>query len=664
MKLTRASLAETAAVLDAAMLGNRYKLSRATAERFRDGGTFHALVISGMHITFIGGLVFVIARRFTKKRILQFLLSVVVLWSYALAVGAESTVTRAAFMFTVIVLAPLVSRRAASLNALGGTAIALLVWRPSDLLDPSFQLTFVSVMALVIFAWPLIQKMSAIGSWRPTRQTPYPPSCSPWFRTLCEVLFWSEREAKQELERINYSYRLLKTPLAETLERFHLQRPLRYAFAAIVVSISVQITLLPFLIVYFHRLSLASVLLNIGVTLLMAGLGFFAAIALILSQFSVTLAAPFISLTNGLNWIMVHSVDPFARIGAASVRIPEYTGPAALSYFAYCVPLVWLAVSLWRWQPLQLRTKTSSKIRTMNSLAFSTQLLAIVLLVFHPGSAGAPGGILRIDFLDVGQGDAALITFPDNTTLLIDGGGRPGPFPRDQDSEETFERETLSIGEAVVSEYLWWRGLDRVDYVLATHTDSDHIDGLNDVTKNFSVTAALVARTPQGDPGYAKFSETLTNRHIPVQIIGAGDVLRFGEVTASVLWPTPGNTNAPSRNNDSVVLQFRIGERVVLFTGDIEMMTEKELLEQNLRADVVKVAHHGSRTSSTLPFVTATRPKFAVVSVGQNSIFGHPHPSVVERWKNAGAQVLTTGNSGMITITTDGRELVLETFVK
>jgi competence protein ComEC len=134
---------DTAGVLDAALLGNRYNLSQTTAERFREGGTFHVLVISGLHITFLGGFIFLVARRFTRNRLAQFLMSTVVLWGYALAVGAEPSVVRAALMFTVVLLAPLVSRRASPLNALGGVAIALLVWRPSDLFDPSFQLTFV-----------------------------------------------------------------------------------------------------------------------------------------------------------------------------------------------------------------------------------------------------------------------------------------------------------------------------------------------------------------------------------------------------------------------------------------------------------------------------------------------------------------------------------------
>ena len=664
---------ETAGVLDAALLGNRYQLSRSTSERFREGGTFHVLVISGLHITFLGGLVFLIARRFTKNSTLQFLLSVAVLWAYSLAVGAESSVVRAALMFTVVLLAPLVSRRASSLNALGGAGLVLLAWRPNDLLDPSFQLTFVSVLAIVIFAWPLLEKMSAVGSWRPTRETPYPPACAPWLRSFCESLFWSEQEAQNELKRTTYRYKLFKAPLAGTLERLHFQRLLRYGFGAIVVSVCVQMALLPFLVVYFHRLSFASFLLNIGVSLMMAAVAIIAGFAILIAQVSNAVAAPLVSIANSLNWVMVHSVDPFARVGAASIRLPEYTGWASAVYGLYYLPLTILAVSLSGWKPLNLPRAETSRGRHLKRLALFGQLSAIALIVIHPFSAGRPPGKLRIDFLDVGQGDSALVTFPDNTTLLIDGGGQPGPFRRENPSgdveggDETFERETRSIGESVVSEYLWWRGLDHIDYILATHADADHVDGLNDVARNFEVRAALVARIPRSDPEYARFSETLMGQRIPIRIIGAGDVLRFGEVTARVLWPLPSAyPNAASRNNDSIVLRLQMGNRALLLTGDIEMAGENAMLQanENVRADVVKVAHHGSKTSSTDSLITAAQVRFAIISVGQTSIFGHPNKEVVERWKTSGAQVLMTGQSGTITVTTNGQNLNVETFVK
>ena len=356
------------------------------------------------------------------------------------------------------------------------------------------------MVAIVLLSWPLLEKLSAVGTWRPTRETPYPPACAPWLRSFCESFFWSERQWRAELEQTNYTYRLLKTPAAKILERFYLQRLLRYAFSMIVVSAGVQVVLLPLLIVYFHRLSFASLLLNIGVSLMMAALAVIAMVALLLGQVSTALAAPLVSLANGLNWLTIHSVDPFARAGIASIRLPEYSGWAAAIYVLYYLPLAALMLLLWRWQPLRLSNSRRRSARPVLSLALMAQALAIAAVVFHPWSAPRPDGRLRIDFLDVGQGDSALVTFPDGSTLLVDGGGRPGPFRKDADNDdEKFERDTRSIGETVVSEFLWQRGIDQVDYLLATHADADHIDGLNDIARNFRVRSALVARIPKSD---------------------------------------------------------------------------------------------------------------------------------------------------------------------
>src|SRR6266571_6611986 len=137
---------ETAGVLDAALLGNRYNVSHASADRFRAGGTFHVLVIAGLHISFVAAVVFLLVRWMTRRRLLQFICAVTFVWSYVIAVGAHEPVVRAALMFTLAVFAPIVSRRTKSLNAIGGAALALLIWWPGDLSDPAFQMTFLSVL--------------------------------------------------------------------------------------------------------------------------------------------------------------------------------------------------------------------------------------------------------------------------------------------------------------------------------------------------------------------------------------------------------------------------------------------------------------------------------------------------------------------------------------
>ena len=188
---------ETAGVLDAALLGNRYNLSRDASERFREGGTFHVLVISGLHISFIGGIVFLAVRRLTRRRLLQFLFPATVVWAYSLAVGAEASVVRAALMFTFTGLAAIIFRQASSLNALGGAALVLLVWSPKELFDPSFQLTFLSVLAIVVIAWPLLLKFSEIGRVAPNEHDTLPTGVFTWPQVFLRTVVLERAELEK-----------------------------------------------------------------------------------------------------------------------------------------------------------------------------------------------------------------------------------------------------------------------------------------------------------------------------------------------------------------------------------------------------------------------------------------------------------------------------------
>jgi competence protein ComEC len=662
--------AETSGVLQAALLGNRYGLSQSAADRFRTGGTFHVLVISGMQISFIGALVFLGAGWFTQKRVWRFSIATFLIWSYTVAVGGDAPVARAALMFTFIILAPVVWRRANSLNVIGATALLLFVGRPLNLFDPSFQLTFLSVLAIVLLAVPLVQTMQRVGSWIPTTVTPYPPACPLWFRRLSEALYWSETKWRAEMATSNVSYRLFKTPIAAKLECWRLQKLCRFIFVAVIVSTIVQIVMLVPMIVYFHRLSFASLLLNIFVGALMAAVGMVAVVAVIFSQVSAWLASPFVLLVEKLNWLMIHAVDPFARLGVASLRLPHYSGWLTIVYAVYYIPLVLLVVAIARWNPhhLPVNARERRRSRRIAVGAMAALIALFVVIVAHPFRSPPPDGRLHVEFLDVGQGDSTLLTMPDGTTLLIDGGGQPNiDWTRDTaGDEEPFQRDTRTIGEGVVSEFLWAKGLDHVDYLLATHADADHIEGLNDVVRNFKVRGAIVARTPATDAGFERFARSLNAARVPLEVIGRGDSLQVGSVAIDVLWPPPStNLKATYRNNDAVVLRARYGGRTLIFAADIEKEAENALLrsDTNLRADVIKVAHHGSRTSSIQSFVDATCPSVAVISVGRTSIFGHPHKEVVERWRASGAQVMTTGEKGTISVVTDGRELKVSTFV-
>jgi|CXWL01.1.fsa_nt_gi competence protein ComEC len=654
---------KAAGVMIASLLGNKYFLDKDTADLFRDGGTFHILVISGLHITFIGGILLLIMRQITRNRWLQFAVTNCTLWAYTLAVGADVPVVRAALMFTVLLFGYAIYRRGGLLNSLGLCGLILLVWRPSALFDPSFQLTFVSVAAIVACAYPVIEHLREIGNWTPSSAEPFPPNVPIWLKRFCEMLYWNADAWQVEAKRQIWTAHVFKSPFAQQRVRGAVQHFVRSVFEGLLVSLIVQLWMLPLTVVYFHRISIVSILLNLWVGFLIAIESFAAVAGMIAGYFSTLLAAGFYAMADATNWLMLTVPRLFSDGGWASFRIPAYTELGFAAYLIYFLPILFTAVAVHKWKPFAIAGQ-EWLLGWKNIAGAAAALIVLIgMIVFHPLSVNVPDGRLHIDFLDVGQGDAALITFPNGKTMLVDGGGRFDYRRKDEDADG-FERDTRGIGEAVVSEVLWAIGYSRIDVVVTTHADADHIQGLIDVAKNFRVGSVIFARMPMNDADVTELNEVLRQRKIPAEIVSRGDLLRFGEVSVEILHP-PAALNTASNNDSSIVMRIVYGSRSFLLTGDIERAGEMELLARGgtIHADLVKVPHHGSRTSSTSELVDAVDVQYAVISVGRRSPFGHPHTEVVEWWKAAGAKVLTTGEKGMISVSTDGHDLRFGTFV-
>jgi competence protein ComEC len=251
--------------------------------------------------------------------------------------------------------------------------------------------------------------------------------------------------------------------------------------------------------------------------------------------------------------------------------------------------------------------------------------------------------------------------------MLVDGGGEL-QFSKQADNngtENDFSEGAFSIGEAVVSRFIWSLGRTRVDYILATHADADHIGGLSAIARNFRVGDAIIGHAPDNDPEFKFFARTVSRKGIPLSAVNAGDRFEIDGVGIEVLWPPPASsTPVTSSNNDSVVLRLVYGSTSVLLAGDIERAAEESLLasREDLHADVLKVPHHGSKTSSIESFIDAVNPKYAVISVGERSRFGHPHAVVVNRYVARGVRILQTGVSGTVTVDLDGETLDVKTY--
>ncbi|MGB7070265.1 MAG: ComEC/Rec2 family competence protein, partial [Pyrinomonadaceae bacterium] len=662
----------TAGVLNASLLGDKYFLDRQTADAFRDGGTFHVLVISGLHITFIGGLLVLLLSACTSKRVIQLSIAGGILWCYTLAVGADVPVVRASLMFSILALAQMIDRNAPLLNSFGGCGLILLAWRPSDLLSPSFQLTFICVGAIIVMAVPIISTMRKIGNWTPTADNPFPPRVPEWLKYSCEWLYWRESVWDVEQSRQLWSAGLFKSGGRWWFRSTGVRDVCIYLFEGIVVSMVVQIWLVPLLVLYFHRISLASVFLNLWVGIVIALESFSAVIAVAISKVSYIAAYPFVRLTELLNILLVDVPALLSTANWINIRVGEYSGAAGAIYAVYFVPLAALGLAVYLWEPFTIvaARRLGGALVSRWLVPVSGFLLIVLgsLIVFHPLSEPRVDGRLRIVFLDVGQGDSSLVTFPNGETMLIDGGGRlefRKDSPETEGLEELFEPDVPRIGEAVVSTSLWELGHRKVDYLVATHDDTDHLQGLIDVAENFAI-GNVVVGSAAGRDDYglgAQFRSIATRYGAPIIVASAGDILSVGGVNIEILNPVKANDSG-SDNNDSVTFRITYGRRAILFTGDIEMESEAGMIQRNLRSDVIKVPHHGSRTSSSQPFVDAVHPTIAVISAGRHSIFGHPHPEVVSRWRGVGASVLTTAENGAITVSTDGEDLEVSTTAK
>ena len=433
------------------------------------------------------------------------------------------------------------------------------------------------------------------------------------------------------------------------------------------ISFIVQLAMLPLLVVYFHRVSLPAILLNIWVGIFITIESFAAVLGAATTNLSRLAGTGFFTVAEVANWLMLALPRLFSNGDLASIRLPHYSGAGRVVYVVYAIVIIFAAYAANRWRPFELGKQPFVTSRAALIAATFAAMVLAGIIILHPLSAPRPDGRLRFDFLDVGQGDATLVTFPNGATMLVDGGGRLN-YRETDDAGEAFVRDEQGVGETVVSAFLWHQGYAELDYIVATHADTDHIQGLSDVVRNFDVDEAIVGRVALDDPELTTFMEAASRIGTPVTRILRGDRIEIAGVTVEVLSPPDADvaTGARTANNDSVVLRFVRGTRSFLLAGDIEREGELDLLKYagSIAADVIKVPHHGSRTSSTSAFVAATRTTLAIIPVGRSSRYGHPHDEVVDRWQGAGAVVITTGQNGTTTVSTDGTDLRIDSFAR
>ena len=252
---------------------------------------------------------------------------------------------------------------------------------------------------------------------------------------------------------------------------------------------------------------------------------------------------------------------------------------------------------------------------------------------------------LKIHFVDVGQGDCTFITTPLNKTILIDGGGSmSGEY---------------DVGESTLLPYILDRGYTKIDYVFISHFDQDHVGGILTILEELKVGQVYISKQEQDSENYQKFLRIVKDKKIKVKVLRQGDCLKIEKnLYFDILWPIEEQIQENILNNNAMVMKLRYEKFSMLFTGDIEEIAEEKILEfykekidkgENiLKSDVLKVAHHGSKTSTTQSFFKKVNPEICLIGVGKNNMFGHPTAEVLERIN--GTKIYRTDEDGEIVL--------------
>jgi competence protein ComEC len=398
------------------------------------------------------------------------------------------------------------------------------------------------------------------------------------------------------------------------------------------MSLTAQAGVFPLIAGAFHRIIFSGLALNmIGIPL----------VGLIMAVGYIFLPISFLS--GGLAKLLAIAIAFLIKVFMLSTHLLD--GVHFLSYRIPTPPLL-VVTGYFLFLLLFLLPARARKIKWFSGLGFAA---CFSLLILYPFSSAVKD--FTVTFIDVGQGDSILIEFPGRKKMLIDGGGLPVG--------------TFDVGESVVSPFLWNKGIKKIDMLVLTHAHPDHLNGLTAVARNFRIGEFWEVGSPPEDEKYAELKKYLLA--VPQKRVVEGFVFREGQVTIEALFPKADIPLIfPPDNDRSLVLRMSCGKTSFLLPADIGVDAEQEILGKGaeLKSQVFKSPHHGSRSSSSAPFLKSVAPEIIVISVGRGNLYGLPHPEILERYRESGAKICRTDVDGAVEIASDGRKISVRTAVR
>jgi competence protein ComEC len=602
-------------VIEAMTLGNKRGISAELRDNFNKTGTSHLLAISGLHIGMVfmtGFFLFSFLLKRSEYLLLKYNIvklaaacSFFFVLIYASIAGMGITVMRATLMALVFLAAFLFGRQKDIYNSLALAGIVILILYPGALFDVSFQLSFCAVLSIIYIVPRLNQiSFSLIDSW-------------PIF----------------------------------------IQIIIKKIYLLIIVCLAASLGTMPLIVFYFGRISAITVIANLFAVILLGTISLAFSMGFIFSAFfSSSIAGIFIKASSFFVKISLDIIDKLASVSWSSFAI---TKPSLLEIIIFYI-LIYLLFKL-----LDYYLKKSDENTPPAKKPLLLKALIAACLLFFIGNGfylfakDRFSTNLRITAIDVGQGSSTLIRFPKGKNMLIDGGG--------------FASGSFDMGKMVIAPFLHSQRISTIHTVVLTHPHPDHLQGLLYITENFNVKEVWSTGQRANDELYFQWEKIIREKNIKTKIINAqSPPIEINSVLLTFFWPPdkPLNEatifNYKKVNDDSLVFKINYGQINFLLPADISSDVENVLTQSNndLASDVLFVPHHGSQYSSHYNFIKTVSCRYAIVSVGKNNTFTHPHQNTLKRYEDLQVKVYRTDESGAITMSTNGTNLYIDTFIK
>ena len=632
------------------LVGARTDISDEIETNFKTSNLTHMLAVSGSHITYII-TAFALVLSKTSKRFTK-IITIIFLIFFMVLTGYTASVIRATIMGILMLFASLLHRKSDTINNLGISSFIILLCNPYTIMDLGFLLSYAGTIGIIFLGNIIMEKLYKFVN----------------YITKGKINLQKEDEVIQE-NCSSIAKEILSEKKEEISKKGKIKKIIiKYIIDSFSITLSANIIIIPVMAYFFSTTSFAFWISNILAGPVMEIVTIFGFLTYFISIIFIPLAQVLGFFLNILLSILIKIAKYSSQIPGSSIYIKTPYLYECILYYIF----IYIIFNRNKIKEFLKNNISINKIISNNKFLNSKNLFSIneafirlnkikykflsVLIVFSILFSFTYNSFpksLRIYFVDVGQGDCTLIKTPTNKNILIDGGGS--------------EFGSFDVGESILLPYLLDRRVKTIDYLVISHFDSDHIGGLFKIMENIKIKNILISKQGKESENLKKFKEIISKKRINVKVVKKGDIIKVDKYSYfEILFPEENLITDNILNNNSIVAKLNCIGLNILFTGDIEEIAEKRLIElyeesEKLKSTILKVAHHGSKSSSIDKFLELVNPKIALVGVGEDNNFGHPNQSVLERIGEYTNKIYRTDINGEIEIIYNSREIKINT---